>query len=648
MKVKTYFNSAIIGNSRILACVSDKGEIVRFFWPNIDYLQHIEKLVMGLFPTDRKSGASWLGEGKWNACQEYIDDSNVLKTTYSNDEIGMDAEQVDLVLPGADVLIRHYEIKNRGLEAKETGFIVYSSFTTSNQDIRGSLFDFDNEALIHYRHGSYISISGDRDVYQFQLGNNAYEAANNAGLYGADSIGMMADAAISWKLGEIRPGETKSFTFYICVSSTLQGVKELAGGTRKYNWHEKYNLTLDYWKGFFNNAKRVNTGIKKIDTLYKRSLMVFKLMQNESTGGLLAAPEVDEHFTRCGRYGYCWGRDAAFITEAMDRCGLQDAVDKFFDWVARVQDAGGFWHQRYYLDGNLAPSWGLQVDETGTLIWGMLQHYKIRNDKSFLDKMWPSVERGVEFLVSFIDSETGLPCPSYDLWEERAGEHTYSSAAVLAGISAGIEIAEILGLPEKITCKWEETAKQIEEAIVKVLWSDKHGRFLRSVRTKLNPWGAEYSENKTLIKVNPKGYYRDVTLEDSTVDVSLLGVCVPFDIFSEDNPMVESTARAIEQALEFDEAGGIGRYENDSYIGGNPWVVATLWIALYHIRKKEYQKAREYLNWAVNSATGLGFLPEQADRHTGRPAWVIPLTWSHAMFVLCFTVDEHFLSTISY
>ena len=30
----------------------------------------------------------------------------------------------------------------------------------------------------------------------------------------------------------------------------------------------------------------------------------------------------------------------------------------------------------------------------------------------------------------------------------------------------------------------------------------------------------------------------------------------------------------------------------------------------------------------------LDLLPEQVSRDDGRPAWVIPLTWSHAMFVL--------------
>ena len=35
--IKTHFNDAIIGNSKMLACLTSKGELIRLFWPHIDY-----------------------------------------------------------------------------------------------------------------------------------------------------------------------------------------------------------------------------------------------------------------------------------------------------------------------------------------------------------------------------------------------------------------------------------------------------------------------------------------------------------------------------------------------------------------------------------------------------------------------------------
>jgi GH15 family glucan-1,4-alpha-glucosidase len=153
----------------------------------------------------------------------------------------------------------------------------------------------------------------------------------------------------------------------------------------------------------------------------------------------------------------------------------------------------------------------------------------------------------------------------------------------------------------------------------------------------MNPWGSEYTEWKTYIKVNPKGYFRDFTLEDWLLDISLIGLAVPFGMYAADDPKMTNTVGKLTGALSGSPAGGLKRYENDGYIGGNPWVISTLWMALYCIELKDYNKAREYLEWTVTSRSKLGLLPEQADRDSGKPAWVLPLTWSHAMYVLVYS-----------
>ena len=108
---------------------------------------------------------------------------------------------------------------------------------------------------------------------------------------------------------------------------------------------------------------------------------------------------------------------------------------------------------------------------------------------------------------------------------------------------------------------------------------------------------------------------------------------------------------------------GIKRYENDSYINGNPWVVTTLWLskAMFAfaldlpyekaisspIQETHYEKEDRYdenvkrftsegikcLKWALAGATSTGLLPEQVDQSTGKPAWAIPLGWSGALML---------------
>ncbi|RCX09975.1 oligosaccharide amylase [Anaerobacterium chartisolvens] len=646
---KPYINNAVIGNSRMLGCITDRGELIRLFWPNIDYSQHIDRMEAGVFCSSHNNNTLWFGRDNFHHSQYYIKDTNILKTVCVDNQAGIRVSHTDFMLPHADVAVREYEIENLSREENEIGFVLYSSFISCDSELRSSLFDFENDAVIHYKPGSYAGICSDREVWQFQLGNNAYQGAGSAGgLGGYDSIAMTGEGAMSWRLGVFREGERKSIRIFICASETIKGVKKLIRHVRRMDIACERENTERYWLNLVESSRQIKTGVPEIDALYRRSILVFKLMADEKSGGLLAAPEIDEQFTRCGRYAYCWGRDAAFITGALDKCGLTADVDRFYKWAVEVQDENGAWQQRHHMDGNLAPSWGLQIDETGTLVWGMLKHYEATGNKQFLKEMWESVEKAADFLLEFTDKESGLPRPSYDLWEERFGEHTYSSAAVCAGIKAAAEIARILGLDDKKAELWETAYSSMKEAMETALWKEDMGRFLRSIRTKLNPWGWEHSPNTVSMRVNPKEYYRDLTLEDPAIDVSLLGVAVPFEVFDALDPKVASTVKAIEEALTSPGVGGIRRYEGDNYIGGNPWILTTLWVALYYCRIKDFSKAASYLKWAVGGRTELDMLPEQVNKDSGKPEWVIPLTWSHAMFVLVLIelADEGALHTL--
>lgn len=629
---KTYFNDAIIGNSSMLGCITGEGQLVRLYWPNIDYPQHIDRFSCGIF--DEYRNTSWFDSDDWEKRQRYLTDTNILETSFSKRDGSLSVRQTDFVLPDKDILIRGYEIANTGPAAIEAGFMVYSSAITTNPQLACILFDFKNDSLVHYKHNYYISVSCDLEVWQYQLGNDAFGAAERRQLKGNDQIGMMHDGAISFKLGRLDPGMKKTLKLYICAAHTLKDVKAGIKEAKALDYGQALERTSSYWKDILKAANDLTTGIAVVDQLYRRSILVFKLMSDKKTGGLLASPEIDEEFTRCGRYAYCWGRDAAFITGAMDACGLHSDVEKFYRWAANVQDEDGSWQQRYHLDGNLAPSWGLQVDETGTILWGILRHYKATGDRDFLRDMWECASRGAEFLLNFTDPDTGLPWLSFDLWEERLGEHAYSTASVYGGLMNAAEIADILKKPAKQADIWRAAAGRMKEALVKYFYKPEWDRFIRSIRVKLNPWGEEHSPDRVVLKIDSKGNERDFTAEDWRVDISLLGLTIPFGVFDADDPKMEGTLRVVEQVLASPLPGGLKRYEYDDYAGGNPWLIASLWAALYHIEKKNYDKAEDYFSWAVSCRTELGLLPEQAHRDTGKPAWIIPLTWSHAMFVL--------------
>ena len=65
---------------------------------------------------------------------------------------------------------------------------------------------------------------------------------------------------------------------------------------------------------------------------------MYALLSNPKTGAVLASPDVDENFERCGRYGYCWPRDALFINKALNILGMRHLTEKFYDvWAKKAQ-----------------------------------------------------------------------------------------------------------------------------------------------------------------------------------------------------------------------------------------------------------------------------------------------------------------------
>ncbi len=646
---KTYYNTAISGNGRLLCCLSDKGGIVRIFWPDIDYPQNIEKFSAGLFIPGTGCGALWLNGDMWNAVQEYEDDtSNVVITSYKHEYHGIELRQRDFVPPAygaADLVVRQYVLNYHG---GQTGpdvidpiLVLLTGMVSTSADPAFTAFDPDAGCMIFSRHDIAFCVFSDKEMNQYQIGGDVAKASSECRFCGCDTIGLSHEAAMSFRLGHAKRGEEIRFTVYICFASGYNAVPGIVKGLRKSGAELAEKLAdqnRNFWNGFGSCRGRIvqasDNGVgtgrygQKIRRLYNRSRMVFRLLSDDTHGGILAAPEMDEEYSRCGRYGYCWPRDGGFIAWALDLCGLDDLSRKFFEWAAKAQLNNGSWHQRYYMNGTAAPSWGDQYDETGTTVWGIYRHFVHTGDMGFIENMWECVSRAMEFLASCVDPQTGVPAPCFDIWEERCGEHAYTSAAVYGGLVAGAETARLLGMDDGAVSRWRTIASGIRSNLLKLFWKPEEGLMLRSIRVKPNPW-------------------REAAKEDFAADVSLLGLCIPFGVFSPDDEVMKATAARVERRLAVPAPGigsgacsgygagsGVMRYENDTYMGGNPWIIANLWLALYFIRAGECNKALKYFEWVLDRHTQLYLLPEQADKFTGLPSWVFPLTWSHAMFII--------------
>ncbi|MEO6888921.1 MAG: glycoside hydrolase family 15, partial [Ktedonobacteraceae bacterium] len=173
------------------------------------------------------------------------------------------------------------------------------------------------------------------------------------------------------------------------------------------------------------------------------------------------------------------------------------------------------------------------------------------------------------------------------------------------------------------------------------LWDGEQGRFLRGIKLQVHlhaddieRTGQQAEPHKAEIQAIKMGRLtRYFQRRDLVIDTAILALSVPFGVFSPDDPRMHATAEAIAEHLT-SPVGGILRYENDLYRGGNPWGICTLWLAWYDLLVGNQQRALALYTWVVEHRTALDLLPEQVDRTTGKPCWVVPLGWSHAMFLL--------------
>lgn len=332
--------------------------------------------------------------------------------------------------------------------------------------------------------------------------------------------------------------------------------------------------------------------------LYRRSLLVFDTLADAETGAVIAAPELDPDFVHSGGYGFVWPRDLAFLVLAFLASRRRDLAEHALRWLPTAQEESGIWLQRHWTDGTLAPAWCEQLDETGSVLFAYEAAWRELRDEALDETLWPSARGAASCLLAAIDDQ-GIPCATADLWEERDGCHAYTAAAAAAGLDAAGAFAR--RHEPGAEAMYASAAERLRSALDRCFWSEQHGRYLR-------------------------------TLGDPTVDVSLLGLAWPFRAVDPAGERMRATADAVERALGR-PGGGVLRYEGDTYAGGNPWVLAALWLGLYRRQSGDLDGHRRALDYAQRVATPLGLLPEQVTDES-EPAWVLPLAWSHALFVL--------------
>lgn len=631
-----YLNEAIIGNRKIMATFTQKGEMQRVYFPTRDNKQYVNFFHTGVKVNE--SDLIYLHDDINNTYRQYYDiDTNVLNTEITNTYFNLKILQTDFALIKENVILKKYTFMNEGKINLNTEFYIHSELLSDeNNHVSCKIID---GGMMQYAHDfTFSTFAKGKDIIKHQI-NGSIENIKTTDIHDKDYIGMSKDASIAYEIGTIKPGEKKELEICILIdeNKNVSEIEDEIERIKKIDFEKEYINTKAYWRKYVkqHNGLKLkdskNSYDERIYEIYKRSILLFPLLTNLETGAIIASPEVDEDFTKCGRYDYCWPRDAVFITRAMDILKMNKEAEKFYKvFCKKTQSKNGMWEQRFYTDGKLAPCWGYQVDETASVVYGVYEHYKYTNSESFLKENLQMCEKAIDFLKRYVKDwvEPDLKRDqidktqkhkyhvSYDLWEMCEGVHLYSLASIFAAFNSILQIYDVLG----------KNVSEFENNRLKQEKIEKSKKEIEKYQLEIKKY-----INKYMYDEDKKSYVRNP--EDKKMDVSIIGAVTPFEVFKPKEKKIKNTVERINMSLRT-YTGGYKRFENDNYMNSNPWPIANLWMTLYYLESGEKKNAKESLDFVVKTAGKHYFLSEQIDNETLKPNWVIGLGWAHAMFIL--------------
>ena len=624
--MEKYLNEAIIGNQNVLATFTGKGELQRLYFPGRSIRQYIDFNHVGVKIND--SALIYLHDDINNVYKQYYDvDTNILNTEVTNTYFELKILQTDFVPIKENVLVRRYTLINENTIDLNVKFLIHQGILSDTNNFVGCK-EIDT-GMVQYAHDFMISTFSKENKTSSHQIHGSWNNIKSGEIWDKDYIGMSGESSISYDMEIIKPGEKKQIDICMLLEPQPKSMVDFETEIeriRRIDFSSEYLKTKAYWRKYvkthdkLNMEEPKNNYEEKIADIYYRSILLFPLLTNSETGGIIASAEIDENFTKCGRYAYTWPRDAVFITKAMDVLGMNEEVDKFYKiFCKQTQSKNGMWEQRFFSDGKLAPCWGYQIDETASVVYGVYSHYEYMKNEKFLKDTLPMCEKAVDFLKRYVNDviqKTNKYHVSYDLWEMCEDVHLYSLASIYAAFEAIIKIYKILG---KNVSDFENNRLKDEKIQKSKLEIEK---LLLEIKKYINE--NMYDEEK-------KSYVRNPS--DKRMDISIVGAVTPFNVFTPKEKNITNTIERIILSLRT-YTGGFKRFDEDNYMNGNPWPIANMWMTLYYLESGENEKAKETFDFVIKTVSKLNFIGEQVDNNSLSANWVIGLGWSHAMFIL--------------
>ncbi len=664
-----------VGNGQLLVTFDNRYQLRDLYFPHVGQENHAGAgpCRFGVYtdvPDNSGRGQlAWTNDAGWAIRQRYLRDTLTTSVSLEHHALQLVLYCNDTVDFHRNIHVRKIKVKNLAHHERTVKIYHHQDFNMYGTKIGDTAyFDPELRSLVHYRNRRYLMVtffsSGEQRLDEYACGTSGFGGAEGTWRDAEDGHlqgNAIAQGAVDSTAGthvDLAAEGERTVYMVIVAGHSRDELLEMHKWITKHTPQGVIDRTSSYWRLWLagTNINFGNLPPKVVD-LFKRSLLVVRT-QIDNGGAIIAANDTDIMQFARDTYSYVWPRDGALVADSLDLAGFPDIARWFYSFCSKVIHPDGYFYHKYNPDGSPASSWHpwvirnkqampIQEDETALVVWAMWRHYYRYRDIEFVRPLWVDVvQKAADFMCRYRDPRTGLPLPSYDLWEERWGIHAFTVATVYGGLKAARNFAVCFGDREKAE-RYNKAAEEVRAGAAKYMWSEKLNRFVRRLVPKDVPTPPDddtYVETAEL-KVG-EAKLEDVYDVDEVLDASLYAI-FKFHLFEVNDPRVESTMRAVEEKLWVKtRVGGVARYENDYYhrvsndiaaVPGNPWFICTMWLADYYISRAqtsaELKLALPILEWTAGHALESGVLAEQVNPYTNDPISVSPLTWSHATVV---------------
>lgn len=637
----------VLGNGSFLVCLDTHGFVRDMYFPYVGLENHVagQKHRIGV----KIDGQfSWIDDGSWQISIGYKPETMVGYLVCKSDKLQLSLVMEDIVYNETNVFLRQVDVYNHTDHERQVQLFFHQVFWISESKKRNTAFyDPTHNALVHYKGRRVFVVNGvtaeGQGMDSYSIG--AYQDEGMEGTFRDAEDGELGknavehgsvDSVIRFTLN-VQPSIKSTLFYWISVGKSLNEAFDANTMVETKRPEAMIHSTEQFWHAWISKREY---GTERLPSLQKKlfdtSLFILRA-HVDNRGSIIAS--ADSAMIEWGKddYAYMWPRDAAYIASVLDKAGFTEVTKPFYLFCKDVLHPDGYLHHRYRSDQSLGSTWHstvrqtewlrdkmlqlpIQEDETAGVLVSLWKHYEASKDLEFIESLYkPMIEKMANFLVMFRNKDTGLPMPSYDLWEERIGVSTYTCAAVYGGLQAAANFSELLGKRNHMR-DYKQAAQEIKDAMMSHLYSQKLQSFMRDVEID----GSEVIPNEIV---------------DSS---SLFGLWY-FQVLEPDHPMMKSTIQQVQQRLtNSTPLGGFIRYEHDNYFKStdksNPWFITTLWEAQRRLQShspsaEDFEYVRHTLDWVEHLMYQSGVLAEQLNPYTRESLSATPLAWSHAVYV---------------